>query len=261
MTLRKSGGFFCVHPKKMRVHGFFFFKSDYCFNFEAESKIRKTMQTLLFIIGFLLSSLAFGQMEITLYGDPNSESIRKQKERFEQKGFTVNIEEEKSREEKKSEHPFIRRWTGQQLPDWELTTLDGKKISTSMLRGKNVHINLWSTTCKPCIEEFAELNELKEKYEDQWVFLALAPESEKKVEKVIKKHPLDYQTVADAAAIFREMEVEGYPKNLFVDSKGKIIKVTDGTQYKLGEENGELVMIPDNFRIYDEIMKNFNLNQ
>ena len=44
-------------------------------------------------------------------------------------------------------------------------------------RGEKIHINLWSVTCRPCIQEFPELNELKEHYEDQGIkFVAISKE-------------------------------------------------------------------------------------
>jgi peroxiredoxin len=38
---------------------------------------------------------------------------------------------------------------GQTAPDFELTTLDGKSIRLSELRGKGVLINFWASWCKP----------------------------------------------------------------------------------------------------------------
>ncbi|MEO1652779.1 MAG: TlpA disulfide reductase family protein, partial [Bacteroidota bacterium] len=151
---------------------------------------------------------------------------------------------------------FIKRHTNQTLPDFELVDMEGNKISSEDLKGKRVHINFWSTTCKPCIQEFPELNQLKEKYEKEgFVFLAFAPEPKTKVSKVLSRFPLDYQVIPEAKAYYEQLGIDGYPKNFFIDKAGKIIKVTDGTHFKGEMKDGQLIMIPDNFKIYDKIVQ------
>jgi peroxiredoxin len=45
-------------------------------------------------------------------------------------------------------------------PDFELATLDGKKIRLSQYKGKTVVLNFWTTTCQPCLEEMPSIAEL-----------------------------------------------------------------------------------------------------
>jgi len=204
---------------------------------------------------FILLSLAissFGQ-EVTIYGDAQDEGIQKRKTSLEAKGFEVKVVPADEKDSEENMHPFIKKWSNSELPSFSLTSLDGQKIESETLKGKNVHINFWSITCKPCIEEFAELNQLKEQYDD-WVFLAIAPENAKKVNKVLQNHPLNYHVVANAKEFFRELGIDGYPKNFFVDKKGVIQKVTDGTNYKAEFVDGKMKMIPDNYKVYDGIM-------
>lgn len=45
--------------------------------------------------------------------------------------------------------PAIGLEKGDQAPDFELKTLDGKTASLSDYRGKKVLVNFWATWCKP----------------------------------------------------------------------------------------------------------------
>lgn len=46
------------------------------------------------------------------------------------------------------------------MPSFVLNDLEGKPVSSESLAGKVLVLNLWSTTCKPCVEELPDLAEL-----------------------------------------------------------------------------------------------------
>ncbi len=213
---------------------------------------------LMLILSAFISSTAIAQVEATIYGDINDPNTIKQKNALEAKGFLVQVkpEREKDSDTGSGDNAFISRWTGKKLPDLALTDMDGNPVIMEDLDGKIIHINFWSVTCKPCIEEFPELNQLKEKYIENVVFLAIAPESQEKVNKVLRKHSLDYRSFADASSLFEEMGIDGYPKNVFVNKEGVIEKIIDGTHYTIEIENGKSKMVPDNFKYYDEVLAN-----
>ena len=217
---------------------------------------------IFFLAAFFISFCSYAQVDVnlTLYGNPNDSTLIKKKAQFEAEGYTVTIEPNATDDEveqSSGDRNFIKRHTNASLPSFELKDINGKPLSSEDLKGKWIHINFWSVTCKPCIEEFPELNKLKKKYEEKnFVFLAIAPESLQKVNKVLAKHPLDYRVIANAEDFFKQLGIEGYPKNFFINPQGTIVKVTDGSKYK-GEmnEEGEMVMRPNNFKAYDEAMQ------
>lgn len=203
---------------------------------------------LILVVLFAISFQAKSQEESSTI----VERLERAKDKLEAQGIKLTIN--KPGEEKEI-HPFIARWTNQTLPSFQLKDINGNTIKTDDLKGKYVHINFWSVSCKPCIEEFPELDEIKDKYGDEEViYLAIAPEEQKLVKKIIKKRPLNYIVISEAEALFEQLGIEGYPKNLFINKEGVIEKITDGTNYKMDMVDGKVTMTPDNFRYYDEIM-------
>lgn len=147
---------------------------------------------------------------------------------------------------------FVQKYLNKKLEAFQLVDLEGNIISSENLEGKFVHIYFWSTTCKPCIKSFTDLDSLKAKYQNKNVeFIAIAAESEKKVKKVFNKFPLSYTKIADAQNIFDKLGVDGYPKSFLLDEKGKIVYVKDGSHMKAIFERGKLKSSSDNFRFYD----------
>ena len=213
---------------------------------------------LLFIIMIFVPFSGYSQTVITIYGDINDSTVIKKKLKLESKGFNVKIEKsEKFGENQPSgDIDFINKYMNSKLIPFEYVDIKGNLINSKDFKGKLIHINFWSTTCKPCIEEFPELNELKNIYADKdFIFLAFAPESKKKVAKILSKYPLNYHVIAETRDYYKKLGINGYPKNFFVDREGVIIKVTDGTNYRSGMKDGKIIMIPDNFKIYTEIMQ------
>ena len=50
-------------------------------------------------------------------------------------------------------------------PDVTFTTIDGKKISMSSLKGKVVLVNFWATDCPGCVKEIPALVDTYKKYQ------------------------------------------------------------------------------------------------
>src|SRR5271167_2328521 len=60
-------------------------------------------------------------------------------------------------------------------PDFELATLDGRKVKLSDFRGKAVLLNFWATWCPPCKVEMPWFEDLQKQYaQDGLVVLGVA---------------------------------------------------------------------------------------
>jgi len=53
---------------------------------------------------------------------------------------------------------------GDMAPDFQMTLVDGTKVSMADLRGKVVVLNFWATWCVPCRQEFPDLVKLDKAY-------------------------------------------------------------------------------------------------
>ncbi|QKZ11286.1 TlpA disulfide reductase family protein [Spirosoma sp. KUDC1026] len=147
---------------------------------------------------------------------------------------------------------FVDAHLNQSLPPFTLTDLNGNEISSQALTGKRVHINFWSTSCKPCLEEFSELNHLKAQAGDDVVFLAMAPDNAEKVSRTVHRRPFNYTLIPDAGQYLAQLGVTAYPKNFFVDRAGIVRRITEGSQQKL--DGASLSLKADNFNVYRQIL-------
>lgn len=121
----------------------------------------------------------------------------------------------------------LSKLVGQTAPDFTVTTLDGKKVSISSLKGKVVVLNFWFTMCKPCMEEIPDLNKIVKKYAGNKNVVFLAPEVRNEttvadVQKFLKRVPFSYQVALggkDAAALYL---AKTFPANFLIDKEGKV---------------------------------------
>ncbi len=82
--------------------------------------------------------------------------------------------------QRQSEFPPVRlevppeAWSARQLVpagDFQLRTLDGKRVRLSDFRGKVVLLNFWATWCSACVSEMPELIALQKKHVDNLVII------------------------------------------------------------------------------------------
>lgn len=122
---------------------------------------------------------------------------------------------------------------GQTAPSVFATTLDGKTINTSDLKGKVVVLNLWFINCPNCVEEIQKLNVLVDEFKDNAniIFLAPAINSAQQLVPFLKKNPFKYQVIPSAQNIilgkFGTVDKNGqvstpFPMHYVVDGNGTI---------------------------------------
>jgi peroxiredoxin len=114
---------------------------------------------------------------------------------------------------------------GMQAPEFSVKILDGRTIASSDLRGKVVVVNLWFIGCPVCRAHKPLLSDLKKKFagRDDVVFLAMTGDPADAVRKYLAKEPFDFIQAADAKTAMDRFVFSGYPKNIVIEKRGKIV--------------------------------------
>lgn len=136
---------------------------------------------------------------------------------------------------------------------------DNKNLNESVIYKNHIQddklivVNYWASWCAPCIEEVPFLNNLKESFNNEVVFLSFSKDKDTMVtRKAINQHRfnwseitlIDFESKHVLNSFFNEnsvVEVDELPKTYFI-KKGKVINKMKG---KL-----------DSIQVYDFIKKN-----
>jgi thiol-disulfide isomerase/thioredoxin len=130
-----------------------------------------------------------------------------------------------SREALLAHEQSLSKLVGQLLPAFTLPDLQGKPVSSRSLLGKPVVLNLWFTSCGPCLAETPVLNRIRsEKAGTDIVFLAVTFESKEKVQAFLRAKPFTFRHLVGAKAYCDQVS-SGYPTSIFVDRSGIIRSV------------------------------------
>ena len=117
---------------------------------------------------------------------------------------------------------------GQMAPDFQLETLDGRKVKLSDFRGKAVVLNFWATWCQPCKIEMPWFIEFEKKYKDQGVeFVGVAMEDTPKndIEKFLRDMQVNYLILLGTEAVGEQYGgIMGLPTTFYIGRDGKIVE-------------------------------------
>jgi peroxiredoxin len=117
---------------------------------------------------------------------------------------------------------------GDVAPDFTLTTLDGKEVKLSDLKGKKVVLNFWATWCPPCKAEMPHMQNFYEDFsQDENVeILAINLTNGDNVESVqnfVKDYGLTFPIPMDVEGKVGETyQAITIPTSYMIDTKGRI---------------------------------------
>ena len=122
--------------------------------------------------------------------------------------------------------------------DFKLSDLNGETLDGSSLQGKVVLLDFWATWCAPCVEAFPTLNRLQRdlgKQGLQVVGITLNSGTVRDVERVLKRHKIEYPVLMGDKKIEVKFDVIGYPTYVLVNPQGGVHAIYVGEMENLYE--------------------------
>lgn len=113
---------------------------------------------------------------------------------------------------------------GSKAPDFKLTTLDGKTVELSKLRGKPVFIDFWATWCEPCRRALPHTQKLAEKYgKDAHILAINIREDADTIREFLQNNQYTFTVPMDTdGAVATQYGVRGIPHFVLINAQGKI---------------------------------------
>lgn len=136
---------------------------------------------------------------------------------------------------------------GDTFPELSEFQLEGKLPGS--LKGKVVIVDFWASWCGPCKDSFPVMEELQAKYGNKGlVVLAVnLDEDRPTMEDFLKKHPVTFTVVRDAAKkLVGKANIKSMPTSFVVSPDGKVVSVHKGfhgseTQKQYSKEVEDLI--------------------
>ena len=128
---------------------------------------------------------------------------------------------------------------GQPAPDFQATTVDGKIVRLSDLKGKPVWLTFGASWCQPCRAENPDISAVYEKAKATGlaVVAIFISEDANAVRNYADRVGLTYQKVADPdTTIASQYRILGIPSHFFIDSAGVLREMKIGSLDQAGME-------------------------
>lgn len=113
-----------------------------------------------------------------------------------------------------------------QQPTFSVTTLDGRSMSDSTLRGHVVLVNFWATWCLPCRAEMPLLQAMAYRH-DATGLVVVGLSVDRTGPETVRQFLTERSITYPVAMVGREIEtafggVQGYPTSVLLDRTGRV---------------------------------------
>ena len=122
---------------------------------------------------------------------------------------------------------------GQQVPDFTIEYLDGKKVQLSSLRGKVVMLQFTASWCSVCRQEMPHIEkDIRQKHKNNPNFVLLGIDLKESAEVTAKfagdikvTYPITLDVDGSRFALFCDPKA-GVTRNIIIDQTGKMVMLT-----------------------------------
>jgi len=114
------------------------------------------------------------------------------------------------------------------LPDFNLSSTTGKKLTLKNFQGKPTLLSFYYSTCIPCIQEVPVLNKLKSALSKQVNFIAVTYENLDVALDFSKKYNFEWDSMIEAEELVKKIGIPAYPAFVLLDNSGTPINVRVG---------------------------------
>lgn len=145
------------------------------------------------------------------------------------------------------EHFKNFRKIGTEFPDFSFNDIEGNHFSKKGLKGKTIIFKTWFINCKPCIEEFPELNDLVQRFatNEDVVFISLALDSQTELTKFLSTKPFEYIVIPDQQLFIKdELQTNKFPTHIIVDKNGNYERIPDNAKKLIAYLEGSDIKKP-----------------
>ncbi len=129
-----------------------------------------------------------------------------------------------------------------QAPDFAFTTIDGRDMRLSDLRGQPVILHFWATWCPPCIVEIPSLFKMAAQFDGKITILTLSQDlQEDKLRAFLRKENASSKNllhVWDRKKDISHDMFQAYklPETVIIDAKGRMLrKIPGGADWQSAE--------------------------
>ena len=116
---------------------------------------------------------------------------------------------------------------GVPAPDFELASLDGRKLKLSDYRGKAVLLNFWATWCSPCKVEMPWFVDLQKKYGNEGLVvlgIAMDDSDNAKIAEFASQMGVNYPVLLGTDKVSEQYgNVQFLPTTFYINREGRII--------------------------------------
>ena len=124
------------------------------------------------------------------------------------------------------------RAIGDQVPDFAITDMNGKKSTISTVKAKVMMLNFWATWCDACLQEMPSIVALRNKFHPQGfevVGINLDENPAAVVPRAVQRYQISFPVFQDPNGSIAEIfDVMAIPLTVFMNSKREIIHYQNG---------------------------------